>query len=310
MPTNYPFTPDPVLTAIVVGYGNQDFIADEILPRTSPIGKRDFEYTVFDKADTRTIPNTLVGRRSRPNQVEYGSSRKSASCDDYALDDPIPQDDINNAPAGHNPREQASENLAEVIMLDREQRVAGIVQNSANYDAANVLALVGTDKFSDFANSDPLEVLLDAISTPLITPDHASISRTAWNVIRRHPVIVKAVHGNSGDSGAASRRQLADLLELNDIYVGSARYNISRPGQAPSYERVWGNHISLFNKSRNPSVRASSGFGYTVVQGPRIAASIPDPHIGARGGEIVRVAESVKELVCDPNAGFLLQNVI
>ena len=307
MSTKYPFTPDPVLTAIVVGYGNQAFIADEILPRTNPIGKRDFEYTVFDKADTRTIPSTLVGRRSRPNQVEYGSKRESASCNDHGLDDPIPQDDIDNAPTGHDPREQASENLMEVIALDREQRVAGIVQDSGNYDAENVLALAGTDKFSDY---DPLQVLLDAISKPLITPDHACLSHPAWNKIRMHPKIVKAVHGNSGDAGVASRRQVADLLELEDIYVGSARYNVSRPGQVASYERVWGNHISLFNKSRSPSIRTASGFGYTVVQAARVAGTIHDPHIGMRGGEIVRVGESVKELICDPNAGFLLQNVI
>ena len=90
-----PFATQPELTAIAIAYMQRpgDFIADLVLPRVNPIGKREFKYSVYG-LESYGRPNTRVGRTGRPNEVSWASQEKTAAVEDFALDDPIPQDDI------------------------------------------------------------------------------------------------------------------------------------------------------------------------------------------------------------------------
>lgn len=67
---NAPFPVQPYLTAIAIAYRNPVLIADEVLPRV-PVGVQDFKYLKHNLADGFTIPDTKVGRRGKPNEVEF-----------------------------------------------------------------------------------------------------------------------------------------------------------------------------------------------------------------------------------------------
>ena len=67
-------------------------IADEVLPRAT-VGGKLFQYNEYDRKQAFTIPDTRVGRTSKPNEVEFGASRKEASTEDHGLEDPIPAAD-------------------------------------------------------------------------------------------------------------------------------------------------------------------------------------------------------------------------
>ncbi len=56
--------------------------------------------------------------------------------------------------------------------------------------------------------------------------------------------------------------------------------------------------------------RGGITFGLTAEEGTRRAGSIPDPHIGLDGGEIVKVGERVKELIIAPMAGYLIADAV
>src|SRR6266576_852697 len=144
---NFPFVINPVLTAIALAYTNQDFIADRVLPRV-PVAKQVFAYLKYGVADGFSIPNTMVGRTSRPNQVEYSVQQATASTQDHALDIPIPQADI-EAAAGtpYDPKARGTQLVTDLVALDREQRVAGVVFNAANFGSANKATLSGTGQW-------------------------------------------------------------------------------------------------------------------------------------------------------------------
>ena len=97
-----PFPIDPHLTGIAIAYHNEGLIADSVLPRVS-VGKESFKYQEYNLADNFTLPDTRVGRKSEPNQVEFGSTEKTASTEDYGLDDLIPYSDIANASENQDP---------------------------------------------------------------------------------------------------------------------------------------------------------------------------------------------------------------
>lgn len=302
-----PFPIDPALTAIAVGYRNPEYIADLVLPRVT-VALKPYKYLEYPLGEAFTLPDTLVGRKGAPNVVEFSATEKTGLCLDYGLDDEIPVDDINQAPANYNPVDHSVMSTTDMIMLDREQRAAAVVFNAANY--ANTITLSGTSQYNDFVNSDPIGDILAALDIPLMRPNVITLGREVFTKLRQHPKILKAVHGNSGDSGSATRRQLAEQFEVDEIIIGGSRINMNKKGQAVSLSRVWGKHIAMTYRNSIANTRSGITFGITAEYGTRISGRENDSKIGLRGGVRVRVGETVEEKVVAPDAGYFIQNAI
>lgn len=308
MPNNAPFPIQPELTAIALMYHNRRMIADQVAPRV-PVGKQEFKYLKYDLAEGFTVPDTRVGRKSAPNQVEMSATEETASTEDFGLDDPIPNADIANAPPNHNPEGKSVEFITNLVELDRELRVAGMVFNPANYAAGYKQVLSGTSQFSDPA-SDPIGLLTDALDDMLMRANIMVIGRRAYSKLAQHADVVKAAHGNSGDKGMATRQAITDLFELEDVVVGEAFVNNARKGQNPVMQRAWGNHIALINRDATADTTHGTTFMLTAEFGQRIAGSISDPDIGLRGGVRVRAGESVKEFFVANDLGYFIEDAV
>ena len=306
---NAPFPIDPVLTAIAIAYRNGRFIADDVLPRV-PVAKQEFKYRKFPKADAFTIPNTMVGRTSRPNQVEFGFTEEVAATSAYGLDDPIPYSDINNAPEGYDPAAHAAEMLSSIVATDREVRTAGLVFDPAQYDAAYKVTLAGNAQWSDFDNSNPIDAILGALDKCVMRPNIMVLGNAVWTQLRQHPKIAKATHGNSGDVAVVARQAVAELLELEAIFVGQAFVNTEKKGQAPALERAWGKHAALLYRDTLAGAQRGTTFGFTAQWGERTARRGEDPNLGLDGGIVIRVGENVKELITANDLGYFFQNAV
>ena len=310
MPKNplAPFRVDPVLTGISIAYTNENMIADHVLPRV-PVAKQAFEWRKYDIRDGFTIPDTHVGRTSRPIQVEFGFEVETDSTVNYAIEDPIPNDDILNAPKGFNPTMYASEQLSKLLVLSRESRVAQLVFNPASYASQNVTTLTGNVQWSDPASS-PVPVILDALDKVVMRPNIGILGRAVWTKLRQHPKIVSAILANPGESGVVALNAVADLLELDAIFVGEAWLNTVNRGQDPQLARAWGKHAAFIYRDSLATASTGMTFGFTAQWGQRVAGLIDDPNIGMRGGQVVRVGESVKELICAKDVGYFFQNAV
>lgn len=301
-----PFPVDTRLTGISLAYQNRALIADAVLPRV-PVGNQSFKWLNWNKAERFTVPNTLVGRKGRPNEVEFSATETPGMTFDYGLDDVVPNDDIASAPEGWDPMGQAVEGLTDLVALDREVRVGALVMAGATYPAANKTTLSGTDQWSDYTNSNPVKTVLEYLATPLMRPNIAVMSQKVWNALRAHPKIVSAVLGNSGVSGIVSRQQVANLFELEEILVGEAFVNTAKPGQTATFGRCWDDNCAFLLRNRLANTRSSQmTFGYTAQWQGRVAGQIAEPETGLRGAVRVRVGESVNEIVCASDVGFLV----
>ncbi len=311
-----PFPITPELMAISIAYKNVKYIADDVLPRV-PTGTQEFKYTVYTKAESFTVPDTKVGRKSAPNEVEFTGTETTSKCQDYALDDPVPQEDVINAEAvnamtgGHyDPLGRATEGTTDLVMLDREVRVANLVFVAANYPTGNKSTLSGTSQWSDYANSDPVAAIQAAMDAMIFRPNCMTIGRPVFTKLISHPKIVQAVFGTAQTSGIVKREQLAALFELDNIFVGDAWVNTAKRGQTLTLGRVWGKHCVLHYRDLRADTRGGTTFGYTAQWGARIAGAQPDSKIGMRGGQRVRVGESVKELITASDLGYMFESAV
>ncbi|GAB2927502.1 phage capsid protein [Rheinheimera gaetbuli] len=305
-----PFPTNPVNTAIAIAYRNTRLIADEVLPRV-PVDGTEFKYMLHNLADGFTVPDTKVSRKGRVNQVEFSATEETASTEDHGLDAPVPQSDIDKAKntPGYDPLAKATEQTTNLIMLDREVRTSQLVFNAASYGANNKLTLSGTSQWSH-ADSSPLPVITDALDDCIMRPNIGVWGRRTSTMLRRHPKIVKAYNGTLGDDGMVPLQFLADLLELEAIFVGEAKLNIARPGQAASLARVWGGHAAFIYRDRLADAKSGTTFGFTGEYGSRTSRNDFDRNIGLNGGQMVRVGEQVKELITAPDLGFFFENAV
>ncbi len=128
LPSNFsaPFVVNPGLTAIAIAYKNATLIADDVLPRV-PVDTPSFNYSLFNKMDSFTVPDTKVGRTSDVNQVDYSATQATASVEDQALDEVVPNRDKAIAQAYGNfidPQAIATEQIADLLALGREVRAS------------------------------------------------------------------------------------------------------------------------------------------------------------------------------------------
>ncbi|MCA0184706.1 MAG: phage capsid protein [Proteobacteria bacterium] len=304
-----PFPTNPTLTAIAIAYRNPDvaLIADQVLPRIDT--DESFSWMEYDLAQGFTIPDTQVGRKSVPNEVDFSGTERQAKVQDYGLDDIIPNRDIAADNRGVDPRGRAVEYLTGLVHLGREKRVADLVFNAANYAAANVLPLSGTSQWSD-PNSDPVAAIGDALDSTIIRPNVATFGQVTWTKLRRNPKLVNAIKGGTTVAGMVSRQEFADLFELQEVLVGQSNINLAKKGQPVNMQRTWGKHASFFFRDRSASNAGGVTFGFTAQWGGWVAGEIAEQKTGLRGAVRVRSGESVKEIICAKDVGFLFQNAV
>jgi hypothetical protein len=302
-----PFPTNARLTAIALAYRNPDvaLIADLVLPRT-PVAY-EFKWLSYDLAQGFTVPDTRVGRKSAPNEVDFQASEIMDKCQDWGLDDVIPNEDIEADNQGVDPLGTSTGFLTNLVNLGREQRVAAAVFNAANH--TNNTTLSGTSQWSD-PTSDPVAAISDALDTPIMRPNIAVFGQSTWTKLRRNVKIVQAIKGTAQGAGQVSRQEFADFFELQEIQVGAGFANTAKKGQAAAMSRVWGKHAAFIYRDRTAGPQAGVTYGFTGAFGGKIAGTIDEPKIGLTGSVRARVGERLKEIVCAKDLSYFFQNAV
>lgn len=323
MAPNRPFPVDATLTAVAIGYRNPShaLIYKRALPPLQVLSEA-FKWNEFPLGEAFTVPELEVGRLGRPQLVEFTAEERDSSVKDYGLDDAIPNSDVTTAAraraekrSNFDPEASAAEGLANLLELGREVRTAAVVQDPNNFAADKRIVLAGGDQFSNFASSDPYEIIDDGMDKPLVhRANHIIMGTAVWSVIKRHPRLIKAVKGGLTEDGAITKQMFADLFEIpvENLLIGTSQVNLARKGQNVSLSRVWGKSIQLvfLDTSKQASTDAVMTWGFTAEHGTRIAGVINDPDIGLEGGRRVRVGEKTREVVCAKDLGYQIQNAV
>lgn len=310
-----PFAIQPDLTGIAIAYKNDEYIADMIAPR-EPVNAELFEWDELNIDQMYEFQDDQVGRLSAPNQVTFSSTRVQGSTVDHGLDSPVPQKDMDNYQGvGASPLAIATEGVTELVMLNREKRVADIVQSAANYKTSNKVVLSGTSQFSD-STSNPVDAILTALDVPLVRPRVMVVSNYGWRILRQHPKVVESVKGTGAGSdarGILMRSAMAELFELEAVYVGTSRgkatpRNVDAAASTPA--RIWGKHLALLGVDPMAKMLNMNRptFLITAQFGTRVAGTIQDPDMGLKGGVRVRAGEMVKEVILTKECSYFFEN--
>lgn len=302
-----PFTVDPVLTGVAMAYQNGEHVADLVLPRLPPFERQTFKYSFFSADRHFTIPNTLVGRRSVPDEVDVVAEDRLGQTYDYGLDHVIPNVDRIESGRGDMLEANAAEMLADLVSLDREARVAAMIQNPDNY--VNKAALSGASKWTE-PTGTPIQDIKGMIDSLMVDPNIMVLGADAWSALTTSPQILKAISVSGTDQGIASKQAILNLFGLEDIIVAKAKRNTVRRGEPLNLGPIWGPHVAIIR--RDPLALNDNGritFGFTAQFSEKVVWRLEEPKHGLRGSVRIRFGESVGETIVSDQAGALLQNV-
>lgn len=302
------FPRDVHLTSIAIAYKNPDvaLVADSVLPRV-PVGKRTFGYTTYPDAQMYNVPDTQVGEEGTMNRVRVQGTRAQSEVIDQGIVIPLTASDIADAPKGVDPKEMATMSATNIVLLDRERRVAALCFDTNQYAATNKKDVdAGANLRFDEAG-DPIQEFLAGFDACLIRPNCLLFSQAVWSAVRINAKVISACLGNTG--GIVTRERLAEVLELSEILIGASRLNTVKPGKAAVLSSVWGKKALAFYRDRTVGTAGGITYGFTAENGTRRAGS-KDVEMGLDGGVEVMSGESLKELIVAPRAAFLWENAI
>lgn len=238
------------------------FVAQKLFPIV-PVGKQNDRYFVIDPDAWLRIPDTRRAPKSPPNQMGMRVSSDGYFADNYALRADNALEALANADAAIMLRENSAKMIVSALLRDYERRVANLVTSGTNL--GSYVALAGGNKWSDYANSDPIGAVNTGTAfienTTGITPNTLVLDSNTARVLQRHPLLLdmhKYVQGGLVPLGV-----IAQDFGVQNIYVANGVVNNALEAGTASMTTIWGNSAILAYVEPGVSLETRT-FGLTM----------------------------------------------
>lgn len=260
-PTQNQVHVDSVLTNISVAYMqmSDNFIANRVFP-TVPVAKQTDIYYTYDKNDWFRDEMQL-----RPDGTEsagsgYGLSTAPYSCDVWALHKDIGDQVRANSDNPLNPDRDATQFLTQRGLVRQENQFVTDYFTTGVWGTDNTPSTL----WSTYATSTPIRDVKAGKKTVLSTtgflPNTLVLSYEVFDILSDHPDFVDRIKYTSSD--AVTRQLMANLFEVDNVYVAQAVHATNIEGETAAYSFTHGKHALLCYVNPSPGLLAPSA-GYT-----------------------------------------------
>lgn len=233
---------DPILSSHARGYTNSEYIGGLIFPSVQVPARGAkvirFGKESFRRANARRAPGASTVR------VQYGYASDPISVVQEALEATVPWEIMEEADKvpGVDMASTSVDMVMDIMRLNVECECADLALDAASYDANHKVALAGTDRWSDYANSDPIKDVdegREAVRRSIGRyPNTFTIGADVFNVLKEHPKITDRIKHTSDKSVTAE--VLARLFNVERVVVGKAIYLPEDAADEDPGVDIWG----------------------------------------------------------------------
>jgi len=311
---------NPVLTQIVQGYTPTGFIRDRVLPEIK-VTAYSGDILVAGDDHLRIQNDAQVGAAETP--LMTWSIEKTGAWNikhhglkaQITLDLALRYNNESKQIAIAQFRNLTGKKLKQSMMLHREDSLALKLTSIAGYVDSNTVTLSGVNQWNDRDNSDPLADFKLARTTIYnnsgLIANTALLSWNAFECLRHHPDLISMLSNahRSDRLIGISEQQLALLLGVNEVLVGTVMKNTADQGLARVNAPVWGNDAVLFYKNPNPRPEHfEESLGYRFLQEKLVMHTWEenDPP----GASFVRAFEKVDDKILSLKAAYLIKDAV
>jgi len=303
----------PFLPNFSVGYmDGATYIADFVCPVIP--GNVQRRYYKEDRRDASRLLDLKVGPKAKPAEASINIGNATYLETGYAEMAVIANKDLADAtdiPELFDLHKRA-------IMFDliraREKRVADLLMTTSNY-ATNCYTTLTTynkwDRGPSDSTADPIQdIRITAASSKYVagTPNAGACSKLVFEYLRKHPKVIAAAGPRALDR-VVSAEELRELLGLQYLFVGDAKYDTVPGASTASYDYIWGKGFAVFTvvpggKKSDPS------FAKTIRHNQMNFVDHVDMIPGVAGVTMLKGSHADADLVVASDRGFLLDGVI
>ena len=213
---------------------------------------------------------------SRVSLTEFDRTSMTFNADNYGLDEAIAMEDIIDSQYPGGEEQRAAKKVRRAVLLAREKRAADLLFNTAVFTNTNTCtALIGGKL--NAAGTDALtglDLLKDQIfqNAHGINPDTIILGRASARALARNPEFRNYLTVGATPSGIAGGGQLIlndkavisiirDVLNIPNVYIGSARRETAIAGQTSAEAQIWtdGSIFCGIMKGADASIQKSGG---------------------------------------------------
>jgi hypothetical protein len=298
---------DATLSDVSIRYANDEYIGERLCPIAS-VPFRSNIFFAYDERDQLGFPDDKLGPRGQANEVSQSLNKKNYSTEDYGLEGFVDLTTIANADAPLDPLTDEALIVNEGLAFNRELRIQRLMCDPNNY-GGNVNALTPGSEWNSAGGGKPVEQIqkgVDAIyggmgPSKLIGFCNVNVFR----VLSRHPAIRELFKFEK--DGFATRNQIAQYFELDELLVGRARKDIANKGQKANVQRIWPDVFGIVRVTDMPSIKCYT-FGITFRNGPVETIELFKRDLGKKGSYLIKATVTEDHRVVAPMAGYLIQN--
>ena len=298
------------LSNFSVQYRNAAMIWPMVMPIVK-VKKLSDAFFKYDKDERFRIPDNELGATAMPNEVDFSTSQDNYSCKGHGLGGWVSKESEENADSPLSPKLDETELQNELLDVAQEKRVSDIAFSPATYPAANKIQLSGTGQWGQSADA-PINNILLGLDTAFLRPNTIVFGEAVWRIFRVLPEVLDAIGSSVGSAprgGLASLKAVGDLFEVDNVLVGRAKYNTAKEGQAASYSKLWGNHVSLMHVKKSPSLK-SVHFGNTFVESIKQTRTSFDEKRGVKGATFVKTTWNSDEKVVASDVAYFIEDAV
>jgi hypothetical protein len=252
---------NPHETAIVSGYRDPRLVGvSEIFPIVE-VGKERGSYTEYgpDASILRQGLEQPLGA-GRPS-IDVTIAKGDFACVKMGVNVPYYDEERNEAANPEQLGEKKSKLGQSTHLMFMENAIAQYCSNSANFDPAMTEALVGTARWDDFTNSDPVSDMVRWLSNLELRRDREQdelsigLGPAVWNKIRLHPKL-KVTLAN-GDTRPATKEDVAAKVGCKEIKILRGKYAVTVDRKDPRntiFAHLWGKIALVYEALTAPSM--------------------------------------------------------
>lgn len=302
---------DKLLTGVSSAYVPKGYISEKLLP---PI-QSDNQTGKLAKYGTNhlRIEHSTKGGRGKYRRVEaITRSTDSFTIVGHGLEGMVTKEDYKNVYDPYDPERDETLGLTTILWLEKEKALADSLGDTAVL--TQNITLSGTSQFSDYLNSNPLNVFMTARSTVMsgcgVPANVAIMDWAVWNVLRFHPQILDSVGFKDNRPGGLSIDELAVALGVERVEVGMARYESAAEGQTSSLAAVWAKNI-VFAVLPEKALPYQVSLGYEVrYRGEQPRKVYKWDVQNPPESKAILVEDNYDQLLSNVAAAYLVKNAI
>ncbi|QNI34529.1 hypothetical protein H7849_11900 [Alloacidobacterium dinghuense] len=259
VPTMPAGTLNVALSNFAKEFRNNALVGERFAPRV-PVARQSYQYVIWNRDNMRVPGSTLRAPGDKPGSVRRDYSTAPYMCQSHALDGSVPfESEAYGLGLGFSTKKQLTQQLIDVINLDREVRIANLLLNTTNFP--NGVTLSGTSMWDAYPSTP--ETGTDG-SHPIVVVDaykailrQAGIQDSQMCLLLSDPVFVKLRNHPdlidrfkfTNPQGAISLNQLSSAFGVEVIVASAIQLD---KGNNASW--VWGNNALLAYTQAAPTM--------------------------------------------------------